>query len=103
MRRSLFPNPFRFIILIVVVLFLLQGLPHWMSGGTGLRSTPASVPSYAPPAASPFNFMGLWETILPILTIVGLLFLGRIWFLLEKIASRLERNKLDINLNVRRD
>lgn len=100
MRPPLFPNPFRLLILIIVVIMLLQGFPYIMGSG---RAPVSAAPAYTPPEASPFNFMGIWETLQPIIMVAILFFLGRIWFLLEKIAARLERNKLDVNLTMRKD
>jgi hypothetical protein len=105
-RPSPFPTLVRFAAIVLLVLIFVQVLPALLSvtGMTTPRAPQAASPSadyYAAPAG--INAAGLWEMLKPVFAVALIGFLGRIWFLLERISARLERNKLDVNLTMKKD
>lgn len=124
-RNSPFSGVFRILLIVFVVMTLLQGLPMFFksalvdqrSAATRQQNNTSYYNDQS--AAQPANrydqtrvtepqtqgglMGGLMDIITPLAVLWMAIMLTRIWFLLEKISGRLERNKLDINLNLRRD
>jgi hypothetical protein len=101
--RSPFHSPklVRFIAVILLIIIFVQVLPAMMifTGATPQQAVEAKGQHMAPV----MNAAGVWEYMKLAFALILIALIGRIWFLLERIAARLERNKLDVNLTMKKD